>query len=111
MGFLGAFVGRPKVIPRNPAPEGSGGPGRTGKLTSMDKRRLIEATAQAAVLLALVALPAAWRVFDPGLALVLAAMLAVLTAGTYALHAVTFDCFRLTGNRDRAHFTYTQREE
>jgi len=77
----------------------------------MDKRRLTEAAAQAAVLLALVALPPAWRAFDPGLAVVLAAMLAVLTAGTYALHAVTFDCFRLTVNREQRHFSYTQREE
>ena len=77
----------------------------------MDKRRLTEAAAQAAALLALVTLPAAWRAFDPGLAVVLAAMLAVLTAGTYALHAVTFDCFRLTGNRERHQFSYTQREE
>ena len=77
----------------------------------MDKLRLTEAATEAALLLGLVALPAAWRVFDPTLAAVLAAMFGVLTAGTYALHAVTFDCFRLTGHRDRHQFSYTQREE
>jgi len=77
----------------------------------MDKLRLTEATTEAALLLGLVALPAAWRALDPALAVVLATMFAGLTAGTYALHAVTFDCFRLTGHRNRRQFSYTQREE
>jgi hypothetical protein len=77
----------------------------------MDKLRLTEAATEAALLLGLVALPTAWRALDPTLAAVLAAMFGVLTAGTYALHAVTFDCFRLTGHRDRHQFSYTQREE
>jgi hypothetical protein len=77
----------------------------------MDKLRLTEAATEAAVLLGLVALPTAWRVLDPSLVAVLAAMFAALTAGTYALHAVTFDCFRLTGHRTRHQFSYPQRED
>lgn len=67
----------------------------------LDPLRLTEAAAQAAVVLALVALPSAWRVPDGTLAAVLAGMLLILTAGAYALHAVTFDCLRLTGHRTR----------
>jgi len=77
----------------------------------MDKLRLTEAATEAALVLGLVTLPTAWRPLDPALAAVLAAMLGVLTAGVYALHAVTFDCFRLTGHRDRRQFSYTQRKE
>lgn len=77
----------------------------------MDKLRLTEAATEAALVLGLVTLPTAWRPLDPALAAVLAAMLGVLTAGIYALHAVTFDCFRLTGHRDRRQFSYTQRKE
>jgi hypothetical protein len=57
------------------------------------------------------ALPTAWRVLDGPLLAVLAGMLLALTAATYALHAVTFDCFRLTGHRARRQFSYTQRKE
>jgi hypothetical protein len=90
------FAGRPKVIARHPTAEGSAaGP----------------AAGEAAALLGLATLPTAWHALDPSLAVVLAAMLAVLTAGTYALHAVTFDCFRLTGHRDRHEFSYTQRKD
>ena len=77
----------------------------------MDKLRLTEAAAGAALVLGLVVLPAAWRPLDPALAAVLAAMFGILTVGIYALHAVTFDCFRLTGHRDRRQFSYTQRKE
>ena len=77
----------------------------------MDKLRLTEAAAEAALLLALMALPAAWRAFDPAVAVVLAVMLVVLTAGTYALHAVTFDCFRLTSHGENGQFSYTQGED
>jgi cytochrome c biogenesis factor len=77
----------------------------------MDKLRMLEAAGEAAVLLGLVTLPTAWRALDPSLAVILAAMLVVLTAGTYALHAVTFDCFRMTGHRDRHDFSYTQRKD
>lgn len=73
----------------------------------IDSRRLAEASAEAAAVLALVALPVAWRLLDTSLAVVLAGMLVLLTATIYALHAVTFDCFRLTGPG----FSYTQRKE
>jgi hypothetical protein len=105
------FAGRPKVIARHPTAEGSAAGPAAGKLGSMDKLRLLEAAGEAAALLGLATLPTAWHALDPSLAVVLAAMLAVLTAGTYALHAVTFDCFRLTGHRDRHEFSYTQRKE
>ncbi len=77
----------------------------------MDKLRLLEPATEATLLLALVALPAAWRVFDPSLGAVLTLMVVILTAGTYALHAVTFDCFRLTGHLRRGSFSYTQRKD
>jgi surface polysaccharide O-acyltransferase-like enzyme len=77
----------------------------------LDPLRLAEAGAQAAVTLGLTALPAAWRVLDSSLVVILAGMLAALTLGIYALHAVTFDCLRMTGHRSRARFSYTQRED
>ncbi|WP_250037320.1 hypothetical protein [Paractinoplanes maris] len=43
--------------------------------------------------------PAAWQALDPGLAAVLASMFVIVSAAIYALHAVTFDAFRLTGRR------------
>jgi hypothetical protein len=77
----------------------------------IDPLRLAEAAAEAALVLGLVTLPVAWRVLDPSLAAVLGGMLVVITAAVYALHAVTFDCFRMTGHRMRGRFSYTQREE
>jgi hypothetical protein len=77
----------------------------------LDPLRLAESAAQATLLLGLAILPAAWRVLDVRLTAVLAAMLVILTLGTYALHAVTFDCFRLTGQRSRRSLSYTQRED
>jgi len=77
----------------------------------LDPLRLAEAAAQAALVLGLVVLPAAWRVWDPALAAVLGGMLVALTAGVYALHAVTFDCFRLTVARTRRGLPYTQRKD
>lgn len=74
-------------------------------------RRLAEAALEAGLVLGLVALPTAWRALDGRLAVVLTLMLVALTAATYALHAVTFDCFLLTGNRRRGSFSYTQRKE
>ena len=74
-------------------------------------RRLAEAALEAGLVLGLVALPTAWRALDGRLVVVLTLMLVALTAATYALHAVTFDCFRMTGHRSRARFSYTQREE
>jgi hypothetical protein len=76
-----------------------------------DPLRLAEAAGQAALVLGLVTLPAAWRVLDGSLAAVLTAMLIMLTLAIYALHAVTFDCFRLTGQRTRSALTYTRRED
>jgi hypothetical protein len=77
----------------------------------IDPVRLIEAASEAALVLGLVALPVAWRVLDTSLAAVLAGMLVLLTAAIYALHAVTFDCFRLTGPRKKGGFSLTHRED
>jgi hypothetical protein len=77
----------------------------------IDPLRLAEAAGEAALVLGLVTLPVAWRLLDSSLAAVLGGMLIILTAGVYALHAVTFDCFRLTGHRTGARFSYTQRKE
>ncbi len=74
-------------------------------------RRLTEATLEAGLVLGVVALPTAWRVLDAQVLAVLAGMLLALTAATYALHAVTFDCFLLTSHRARRQFSYTQRKE
>jgi len=74
-------------------------------------RRLAEATCEAGLVLGVAALPSAWRVLDAQLTVVLTAMLVVLTAATYALHAVTFDCFLLSNLRTRRQFSYTQRKE
>ena len=73
----------------------------------IDPLRLAEASGEAALVLALVTLPVAWRVPDVRLTAVLAGMLVLLTAVVYALHAVTFDCFRMTGHRP----SLTRREE
>ena len=77
----------------------------------IDPLRLAEAAAQAALVLGLVTLPVAWRVLDTRLATVLAGMLVLLTAAIYALHAVTFDCFRMIGHRPKGGFSLTHREE
>ena len=74
-------------------------------------RRLAEATCEAGLVLGVAALPSAWPVLDARLTVVLAAMLVALTAATYALHAVTFDCFLLSNHRTRRQFSYTQRKE
>jgi hypothetical protein len=76
-----------------------------------DRLRLAEAAGEAALVLGFVALPAAWAVLDGPLVAILAAMWLILAAGVYALHAVTFDCFRLTGQRARRIFSYTRSEE
>jgi hypothetical protein len=74
-------------------------------------RRLAEATLEAGLVLGVAALPTAWRMLDARLLAVLAGMLLALTAATYALHAVTFDCFLMTGHRPRRQYSYTQRKE
>lgn len=78
---------------------------------TIDPLRLAEAGTEAALVLGAVALPSAAPTFDAALAAVLAAMLVLITAGVYALHAVTFDCFRLTGERAKRIFSYTRNDE
>jgi hypothetical protein len=78
---------------------------------SFDPLRCAEAAAQAALVLGAVVLPAAWDAMDGPLTMVLAGMFALLTMAVYALHAVTFDCFRLTGQRPGREFSYTASEE
>ncbi|WP_157408481.1 hypothetical protein [Actinoplanes sp. N902-109] len=80
-------------------------------MTADRARRLAEAAAEAGLVLAVSALPTAWRALDGELAVILAGMFAALTAATYALHAVTFDCLRLTADRGKGRFSYTQRKE
>lgn len=76
-----------------------------------DPLRLAEAIAEAAVILAVTALPVAWRNLDSSRTAVLGGMLALLSAGVYALHAVTFDYFRLSGHREKRSFSYTRSED
>jgi hypothetical protein len=64
-----------------------------------DPLRLAEATAQAAIVLAVVLMPYRSYALDAQRVTVSAGALAALTLAVYALHAVTFDHFRLTGNR------------
>lgn len=77
----------------------------------IDAMRLAEAVGEAALVLALVTLPVAWRVLDGRLTAVLAGMLVLLTAAVYGLHAVTFDCFRMIGHRPKGGFSLTHGEE
>lgn len=78
---------------------------------SFDPLRCMEAACQAALVLGAVVLPAAWNTLDGSLAAVLAGMWGLLTFGFYALHAVTFDCFRLTAQRTRRRLSYTRSKE
>jgi hypothetical protein len=73
----------------------------TGKATGGTGLRLTEAAVEATLILALVLAPTGWRAMDTTLVPILAVMFTVLTAGAYALHAVTFDYFRLTDRRSR----------
>jgi len=97
--------------------DGSGGTVRSGRLSVMviDPFRLAEATVGAGLALGSATLPVAWHALTPGLAGVLAAVWVMLTSGVYALHAVTFDCFRFTGqHRVRPggwKFLFTRSEE
>jgi hypothetical protein len=77
----------------------------------IDPLRLAEAATAAALALGSATLPAAWHALDPALAAVLAAVWMMLTSGVYALHAVTFDCVRLTGQHRRRIFSFTRSEE
>jgi hypothetical protein len=76
-----------------------------------DPLRLAEAALAAAVVVGATILPVAWRHLDSSLTAILAAMLVLLTAGVYALHAVTFDCFRMTKHRAKRSFSLTHSEE
>ncbi|GIE94848.1 hypothetical protein [Paractinoplanes rishiriensis] len=78
---------------------------------SLDQLRLGEAAVESALVLGVSTLPAAWHALDSTLATVFAAMWLLLASGVYALHAVTFDCFRLTGQRRRRIFSFTRSEE
>jgi hypothetical protein len=74
----------------------------------LDPLRVAEAATEGALVLGLFALPTACRTLDGTLVAVFAGMLIVLTTVVYALHAVTFDCFRLTGHRPAARFTHRE---
>jgi hypothetical protein len=76
-----------------------------------DLLRLAEAATEAALILGLFALPTAWAALDGGLVMIFGAMLVILTTAVYALHAVTFDCLRLTGHRPAGRFGYTHHED
>ena len=78
---------------------------------SIDPFRLVEAGVGAGLALGSATLPAAWHSLDPSLATVLTAVWIMLTSGVYALHAVTFDTFRLTGQHRRRIFSFTRSEE
>jgi hypothetical protein len=78
---------------------------------SIDPFRLLEAGAGAGLALGSATLPAAWHSLDPALVTVLAAVWIMLTSGAYALHAVTFDYFRLTGQHRRRIFSFTRSED
>jgi hypothetical protein len=77
---------------------------------TIDPLRLTESAAEAVLVLAAATLPTAVRVLSPALLGVLAAMAMAVTSGVYALHAVTFDCFRLTGQRAE-HISVSTRSE
>jgi hypothetical protein len=77
----------------------------------IDPIRLAEAAVGAAVALGSSLLPAAWHALDLSMSAVLTAVWIVLTSGVYALHAVTFDTFRLTGQHRRRIFSFTRSEE
>ncbi|MFI6077926.1 hypothetical protein ACIA5C_40990 [Actinoplanes sp. NPDC051343] len=78
---------------------------------TIDRLRLAEAATEAALVFGAVIVPAAARLMDPGLLVILGATAVMLTSGVYALHAVTFDCFRLTGQRAERIFASTKGED
>ncbi|GAA0530091.1 hypothetical protein GCM10010172_08510 [Paractinoplanes ferrugineus] len=75
---------------------------------SIDPLRLAESGAAAALILGSATLSVAWNTLDQTITLVLAAMWLITTSGVYALHAVTFDCLRLTGQQRRQNFSVTR---
>jgi hypothetical protein len=78
---------------------------------TIDRLRLAESATETALVFGAVILPTAARMIGPGLLTVLGAMAVILTSGVYALHAVTFDCFRLTGQRAERIFASTKGED
>jgi hypothetical protein len=77
----------------------------------IDRLRLTESATEAVLVLGAVTLPASAKLLSPDLLAVLGAMTVMLTSGVYALHTVTFDCFRLTGQRDERIFVSTRSED
>jgi hypothetical protein len=77
----------------------------------IDRLRLTESATEAVLVLGAVTLPASAKLLSPDLLAVLGAMTVMLTSGVYALHAVTFDCFRLTGQRAERIFASTKGED
>jgi len=73
---------------------------------TIDRLRLAESATEAVLVLATVALPTSLKLLA-----VLGPMAVMLTSGVYALHAVTFDCFRLTGQRAERNFASTKGED
>jgi hypothetical protein len=78
---------------------------------TIDRLRLAESATETALVFGAVILPSAARVLGPGLLAVLGAMAVMLTSGVYALHAVTFDSFRITGQRAERNFASTKGED
>ncbi|MEV6843053.1 hypothetical protein [Actinoplanes sp. NPDC051411] len=78
---------------------------------TIDRLRLAESATETALVFGAVVLPAAARMIGPGLLAVLGTMAVILTSGVYALHAVTFDCFRITGQRAERIFASTKGED
>ncbi|MFF5076760.1 hypothetical protein ACFY36_06895 [Actinoplanes sp. NPDC000266] len=66
---------------------------------TFDPLRCAEAAGQAALVLGVAVLPVAWRGLDGAVGAVLIVMLIIITAGFYALHAVTFDALRILNSR------------
>jgi uncharacterized protein YaaW (UPF0174 family) len=77
----------------------------------IDPLRIVEAGAGAGLALGVTTLPTAWTALSGPIGAVLVGVWLMLTGAVYALHAVTFDFFRLTGQRRRRIFTYTRSEE
>jgi hypothetical protein len=78
---------------------------------SVDQLRLAESAIQAGLVLGVTTLPTAWSLLDGGLATILAVMWLLLASGVYSLHAVTFDSFRITGQRAERNFASTKGED
>ncbi len=78
---------------------------------TFDPLRLVESGAAAAATLGTLVLSIAAHPIDDRLVTVLATLAVIVTASVYALHAVTYDCFRFTGHRHDRKFSYTRSED